>query len=635
MKPRIRFSLGILTAGFIALLTVIPVWAQSYSHARIVRLSFVEGDVTVQRPDVQAWAEAPVNTPLQEGFKLSTGENSFAEIQFENGGTIRLGQLALLDFTELELAPNGGKINHVELRQGYATFHPLSSDRGDSLQVGTPYGTLIAQGGTQFRVDLDQGLERVEVFNGTVEVQSNLGAMTIEKDSVLVMQPGASEPTIVSQGITKDDWDQWVDDREARVEMPPTGPSPNTYAGDAAEATYGWTDLLQYGSWSNVPGAGYGWTPTLVTTGWAPYSSGQWCWYPGWGYTWIGAEPWGWLPYHYGGWDFIPGRGWVWFPGSLRTWSPSQVTWFHGPNWVGWIPRPHRKDGAIACGNNCGGGVVSTSTFRHGGLLTSNLMLGVNPTTGERVSEPGIIPTTAAKLPGPAVSLPAAQSQGFRGNPAHAPVGAGIPTTATTSPGARHAGAATPNSAIVYDPQQDSYVNGHRVTTPHESPASPAGASAPTTPAANPGLIQPVPVGSREPSGRARGKSRTRQPNPAMGSGPIRPVPVGPRWVPRQAVTRTLTPLRQTTGNPPAKQGPSGPISNPSGGRASRKRRPQPVKAMLAVVGRLPEVIRVLPRPEEGTPELHRRVAGCGRRAPLIPQRLIPRTQLGLNPVLT
>src|SRR5208282_2300816 len=124
MKPRTRFSLGILASGFIALLTVNPIWAQSNSHARIVRLSFVEGNVTVQRPDVQAWAEAPVNTPLQEGFKLSTGENSYAEIQFENGGTIRLGELSFLDFTELGLDSKGGKINHVDLRQGYATFHP-------------------------------------------------------------------------------------------------------------------------------------------------------------------------------------------------------------------------------------------------------------------------------------------------------------------------------------------------------------------------------------------------------------------------------------------------------------------------------------------------------------------------------
>ncbi|HLW79771.1 MAG TPA: hypothetical protein VKU44_09265, partial [Terriglobia bacterium] len=44
--------------------------ADGYSHARIVRLSFVEGTVTVQRPDLPDWSTAPVNTPIQEGFKL-------------------------------------------------------------------------------------------------------------------------------------------------------------------------------------------------------------------------------------------------------------------------------------------------------------------------------------------------------------------------------------------------------------------------------------------------------------------------------------------------------------------------------------------------------------------------------------
>ena len=72
-------------------------------------------------------------------------------------------------------------INSLELRQGYATFHPLPSRLEESLQVGTPFATLVAQGGTEFRVDLGQGLERVEVFDGKVEVQSNLGDMVIEK----------------------------------------------------------------------------------------------------------------------------------------------------------------------------------------------------------------------------------------------------------------------------------------------------------------------------------------------------------------------------------------------------------------------------------------------------------------------
>jgi hypothetical protein len=532
MKPRTRFSWEILAVGFIAVLTVIPGWAQSNSHARIVRLSFVQGDVTVQRPDLQAWAEAPVNTPLAEGFKLSTGGNSFAEIQFENGGTIRLGELSLLEFTQLELAPNGGKINHVELRQGYATFHPLPSHLGESLQIDTPYSTLNAQGGTQFRVDLDQGMERVEVFDGTVEVQSSLGGMTIEKDSVLVMQPGTSEPTVVSQGITKDDWDQWVDDRETRVDMPPTGPSPDAYTGGTDDANYGWADLQQYGTWSNVPGQGFGWIPTMLATTWAPYSMGQWCWYPGWGYTWIGAEPWGWLPYHYGGWDFVPGTGWVWFPGSLRTWSPGQVTWFHGPNWVGWLPRTHQKDGAIACGNNCGGGVVSAATFQHGGVLTSNLMLHVNPTSGERVKEPGIVPSIEAKLTGPALSFPAAQGHGLQGNAVPAPAGSGIPNTATTSLPTRTPGR---NSTIVFDPQRDAYVNSQRVVKSQEPAASPAGTNSATKPTAKPGLIQPVPVTGREPGERAAGNQDLLQQSP--------------------------------TGNPFTRQGPSAPNRNPSGDR--------------------------------------------------------------------
>ncbi len=558
MRPHNRFSLGILTAGFIALLTVNPLWPQSYSQARIVRLSFVEGNVTVQRPDVEAWAEAPVNTPLQQGFKLSTGENSYAEVQFENGGTIRLGQLGLLDFTELQLSPDGSKINHVELRQGYATFHPLPSHLGESLQVGTPYGTLAAQGGTEFRVDLDRGLERVEVINGTVDVQSNLGGMTLEKDSVLVMQPNSSEPTAVSQGITQDDWDQWVNDRENQIASGAAGPSPDNYTGDETEGTYGWTDLLQYGTWSDVPGAGYGWIPNGVNFGWAPYSMGQWCWYPGWGYTWIGAEPWGWLPYHYGGWRSIPGKGWIWFPGSLRRWSPAQVTWFHGPGWVGWVPRTHGNDNAIACGSNCGGGVVSASTFRHGGVLTPNLMLGINPTTGEKVREPGITPSMAAKLPGMAVPRAAAQSHGFQSTPARGAVEAGAPTIVTTSPGLRNSSATRPNSTVVYDPQDGSYVNGHRVTAP-QPPASPAGASAFTPAVSGPGLIQPMPLGSSETSGRPAENPVFGQPRSAPGSRPIVSVP------PARGFGYSAQP---SAGSQPAKQGPSVPNGNASGGRS-------------------------------------------------------------------
>jgi hypothetical protein len=74
------------------------------SQARVVRLSFVEGTATVRRPGSTAWAEAAVNTPIEQGFSVATAKASFAEIQFENGSTVRLGQLLRADFSERVLS---------------------------------------------------------------------------------------------------------------------------------------------------------------------------------------------------------------------------------------------------------------------------------------------------------------------------------------------------------------------------------------------------------------------------------------------------------------------------------------------------------------------------------------------------
>jgi hypothetical protein len=465
-------------------------WAQNSSPARIVRLSFVEGDVTVERPDMQVWAEAPVNTPLEEGFKVSTGDNSFAELQFENGDTLRQGQTAILTLTRLVQTASGSRKNRVELQQGYATIHTLREDQNDVFEVVTAEGVLTARGSALFRVDLDQDLERVEVFKGTVDVRSNRGSWTLVSDTVLVLQPNASEPGEVSQGITEDDWDHWVEDRDNRVETSETGPTPNAYTGDDSETVAGWNELSENGNWSYLPGGGYGWMPTTVGAGWAPYSTGQWCYYPGWGYTWIAAEPWGWLPFHYGGWEFVPGMGWMWFPGNFGTWSPALVNWYSGPGWIGWSPRSHPVVGSPTprpCmrRSECGGLAVRIDAFGKGGTVSPATALAFSPTTGERISKPQIPPTTAIMLPGPAAPRPAAASGSVTlksGNGVQ--LGAGATAVAGETP-PRHASVAPPDSNIIYDPHANSYVNSRSV--------------APNPPSAEPRTVrvQPLPVENR------------------------------------------------------------------------------------------------------------------------------------------
>ena len=59
-----------------------------HSNIRIVRLSLVEGDAQVFRPEQGEWEEARQNLPIQKAYAVATGRGR-VEIEFESGGTAR------------------------------------------------------------------------------------------------------------------------------------------------------------------------------------------------------------------------------------------------------------------------------------------------------------------------------------------------------------------------------------------------------------------------------------------------------------------------------------------------------------------------------------------------------------------
>lgn len=494
MKRSVRVGLLPVVLGLVTLSTAALSWAQNYSHARIVRLSFVEGTVTVQRPEVTDWAAAPVNTPIQEGFKLSTTENGFAEVEFENTSSVRIGQLSLLEFTQLALMPSGGKVNHLTLHQGYATFH-LIPQGDDVYEVKAGAATLMPNGKTMFRVDLDAGLTRVEVFRGSVEVSGPAGSTTLTKDMVLNPGGEGEQPFQISRGITKDAWDEWVEQRENQVEIARSRPAPAYSSSYVDSPFYGWNDLSTYGLWSYIPGYGYGWAPN-VSYGWAPYTVGRWSWYPSFGYTWISGEPWGWLPYHYGEWIYHPGFGWCWIPGSFGGWSPAQVNWYQGPGWVGWAPRSPQGTRGGGGQTNCSPAqrctiAVPVDTVQNGRPVTPASVLDVDPAQGRAVARPDIAPGRLAMLPGAALPRPAAfyNSQDAEGagrmgtrevtgsGPNVVVVGtapAGRPVETRQGSTVSNRGAAAPDAGIVFDPLERRYVNTHSPRTGLETSESPS-----------------------------------------------------------------------------------------------------------------------------------------------------------------
>src|SRR5438045_8791628 len=115
----LRISLTLSMAFFF--LQLLPM-ARADSHVRIVRLSYLNGDVQADRGDGQGFDNAILNMPIIHGSRVWTRNDGQAEIEFEDGSTVRLAPNAILNFEELSLTSSGDRISKLGLEQGTAYF---------------------------------------------------------------------------------------------------------------------------------------------------------------------------------------------------------------------------------------------------------------------------------------------------------------------------------------------------------------------------------------------------------------------------------------------------------------------------------------------------------------------------------
>src|SRR5260370_7804066 len=128
------------------------------SHARIIRLSLVAGDVRFARQahgdplaDPNAvWETAALNLPIGHGYVLAT-DNGRAEVEFENGAMAFLKENTVLEFYDLSLH-DGARTTRLVLRQGSASFY-VNPARADYFSVTAGDFTVEATHPTPFRLD--------------------------------------------------------------------------------------------------------------------------------------------------------------------------------------------------------------------------------------------------------------------------------------------------------------------------------------------------------------------------------------------------------------------------------------------------------------------------------------------------
>ena len=293
-----------------ALILVAPLLADS--HARIVRLSYVDGDVELDKGDGRGFNTAYMNMPISHGWRLWARDGQ-AEAEFEDGSSIRLTPDTLVVFSDLSLDSNGGRNTTVELQQGTAYFDIRHRDQ-DSFHLIAGRDRIELSKAVHFRVSTDKHQVELAVLSGEVQVSNGSASeVAVRKGETIRLDDEDPSRYYLAKSVDEENYDQWDNQRvKNHDDLVASGSVP----GSNQALTYGLSDLSSYGDYFFVPGYGYMWRPAYAPLGWDPFADGYWLSYPGSGYLFVSSYPWGWAPYRYGSWNFVNGRGWCWAPGN-------------------------------------------------------------------------------------------------------------------------------------------------------------------------------------------------------------------------------------------------------------------------------------------------------------------------------
>jgi hypothetical protein len=498
MKHPVASLFGLFVA-FLWTFVPSPAVADS-SHARIVRLSLVQGDVRFAREfhqdslnDSNAnWEVAPLNLPIRQGYALATDANSRAEVEFEDGAMAFLSANTVVEFYDLSL-DEGARITRLILRQGSAIFyvHPA---REDYFSITGGDFSVEADGRTTFRLDNFADGSTVNVQQGRVIVLRKKESQPLVKGQSYSVNVNEGGLPVFGRSAESDDFDKWV---SGRIDSVATATAyANEYA-NSSDYTSGLADLYLYGSWYSLPGYGFGWQPFGMGLGWCPFTYGNWYFDSPFGWNFIGSAPWGWLPYHYGGWVFNPIYGWVWVPSGLGfgglgfagpvRYRPVTAVWVHSGGMTGLVPL-HPADVRGKSPLNLSQGVYAL----HGTAIATTS----TPSAGESWSV----------LRNPPRGSLASATLTQASQPAR------VTRTILSSNFGRRPVTLSRDSSIVYDPGQHRFVNNNNAGAATEETRTQAGAptaakeSAPTT----------TMVG-------AEASRTTNSPNPPHATAPPRP----------------------------------------------------------------------------------------------------------------
>ena len=317
--------------------------SEGYYSGSYARISYVKGDVYIQRGQDLGYEQGEVNLVVVKGDKMGT-KNGRVEIQLGRRNYLRLDQYTQIDV--VNLPANDADPTKLHLLSGSIYLRINTLDGEKNFEVHTPDASFYIREDGLYRIDVRENREtEFSAYSGSAEAAGESGSAVVRDREMVTASNGRLTSEPVSLSARRDEFSNWNESRDAiYARRPNRSYLPSEYADYEYE-------LADYGRWEYESAYGNVWVPTVSYSDWRPYYYGRWAWYPIIGWTWVSSEPWGWCTSHYGRWGWRFGLGWYWIPHHYWSWGPAWVNWYWDYDYVGWCPLTYYNYPAVVINN--------------------------------------------------------------------------------------------------------------------------------------------------------------------------------------------------------------------------------------------------------------------------------------------
>lgn len=277
------------------------VHAQEDPPARVARLSYTLGSISLAPAGSEQWIVADTNRPLTSGDRLWVPAGARAELH------LGASSLRLAENTSLSISKLSDTSIQLKLTAGTLVLRQRSLGAQEIVEINTPNFAFVLQEAGEYKLSAYPNESSIIVRRGT-------GIAYGERDSITLHeaeQASFSGNNLAHNSIDRmppyDSFDLWVNDRDKLEDN-------SVSARYLSREVIGYQQLDQHGTWETHVEYGAIWIPRIVDVSWAPYRNGNWVWVAPWGWTWVDRAPWGFAPFHYGRWAHL-GPRWAWVPG--------------------------------------------------------------------------------------------------------------------------------------------------------------------------------------------------------------------------------------------------------------------------------------------------------------------------------